>query len=54
VTETSVAVPPPDTEKETSVVIVVDPAWLGVANATLANKPAATVKNSERLVIEFS
>jgi len=40
--------------KSTVEVTVVDPAWLGVANATLASKPAATVKKSERLVIEFS
>jgi hypothetical protein len=54
VTSTSEAVPGLVTLNDTVVVTVVDPAWLGVANATLASKPAATVKKSERLVIEFS
>jgi len=52
VTSISVAVPPLFTEKLAVVTTV--PAWLGVANATLASKPAATVKKSDRFVIEFS
>jgi len=47
----SVAVPPVTVN---DAVVVTVPAWLGVANATLASKPAATVKKSERFVIEFS
>jgi hypothetical protein len=41
-------------ENTTSVVTSTDAAWLGVANATLASKPAATVKKNDRFVIEFS
>jgi hypothetical protein len=52
VTSISVAVPPLFTEK--LAVVTTDPAWLGVANATLASKPAAKVKKSDRFVIEFS
>jgi hypothetical protein len=48
----SVAVPGLVTVNDAVVVTV--PAWLGVANATLASKPAATVKKSDRFVIEFS
>jgi hypothetical protein len=48
----SVAVPGVVTVNDAVVVTV--PAWLGVANATLASKPAATVKKSDRFVIEFS
>jgi hypothetical protein len=40
--------------KVTDVVTVWFAAWLGVANATLASKPAATVKKSDRFVIEIS
>jgi len=47
----SVAVPPVTVN---DAVVVTVPAWLGVANATLASKPAATVKKSDRFVIEFS
>jgi len=52
VTSISVAVPPLFTVKFAVVTTV--PAWLGVANATLASKPAAKVKKSDRFVIEFS
>jgi len=52
VTSISVAVPPLFTVKFAVVTTVF--AWLGVANATLASKPAATVKKSDRFVIEFS
>jgi len=45
---------PPTAEKVTEVVTVWFAAWLGVANATLASKPAATVKKNDRFVIEIS
>jgi hypothetical protein len=50
-TETSFAVPPPLTLKVTSVVIKVDPAWLGAANARLASAAKARVKKNDRLLI---
>jgi len=53
VISTSCAVPP-ITLYDTVVVTVVDPAWLGVANATLASKPAAATKKTDRFVIENS
>jgi len=54
VIEKSLTLPVSSTENVTEVVTVCDAAWLGVANATLASRPAATVKKSDRFVIEFS
>jgi hypothetical protein len=54
VTSISVAVPGEVTVKTAVVVTNSLAAWLGVANATLASKPAAKVIKTERFVIEFS
>jgi hypothetical protein len=50
----TVPVAPGAKVKDTVVVTVCDAAWLGVANATLASKPAATVRKNDRFVIEIS
>jgi hypothetical protein len=50
----SLTLPPDSALKDTVVVTVSGAAWLGVANATLASKPAATVKKNDRFVIEIS